>query len=188
MILLEYNKISDEDLAELVIKGDNAAFATLVKRHVTRFYKTAFMILRSKEAAEDVVQDCFLKFWEDPQKWDSKKAVKFITWFSKVITNKCYDNLKKFKEEVLSEDFEIRDNAKLQDKIIEEEQVNQMLQDAYLELSEKQQMAISLSFFEGKKNFESAKIMGLTLKAFQSLLIRSKDSLRENFKKLYEVL
>lgn len=175
---------SDQELMALITNGDQAAFATLVRTHVTKFYKTAFILLKSKEDAEDVVQECFLKLWQNPQNWDETKGVKFTTWFSRVVANKCYDLLRKNREEVLSENFDIIDNSSLAHQILAENHDQEILHEAYLALTEKQKVAIALSFFENRKNSESAQMMNLTLKAFQSLLIRSKESLRQNFKKL----
>lgn len=178
------HKYSDEELMRMIADGNHDAFSVLVRTHVSKFYKTAFMLLKSKEDAEDVVQECFLKLWKDPQKWHEEKGVKFTSWFSRVITNRCYDFLRKNREEILSEDFDIADpNASAQD-LVEMQHDHDTLRQAYLELSEKQQAAITLSFFQNRKNSESAQMMNLTLKAFQSLLMRSKETLRQNFKKL----
>jgi len=180
--------LSDEELASLVLQGKNSAFSILVKRHLTRFYKVAFSLLRSKEEAEDVVQDCFLKFWKDPFLWREEKNVKFTTWFSKVVTNRSYDILRKVKVENLSPDFDIKDSAKLPDQMAMEEQRNTAFNLAFSKLNKKQQSAIELSFFKNKKNAKAAEIMGMNVKAFQSLLLRSKNLLQANFKKLFEVL
>jgi RNA polymerase sigma-70 factor (ECF subfamily) len=180
----QYKALIDEDLALLVMQGNHFAFAVLVKRNVTRFYKLAFSILHSKQLAEDVVQDCFLKFWQEPNLWKSEANVKFSTWFSKVISNKSYDYLRKKKSQSLDNDFDIADDAKTAEEIIAQNQQTKAFEDAFSELDEKQQKAISLTFFDRQKNEKAAKIMNMNLKAFQSFLLRSKQALRENFKKL----
>ena len=58
----------DNELLALVQDGSHPAFAELVRRHTERFYRLAFRYLQNKQAAEDVVQDAFLKLWEDPKK------------------------------------------------------------------------------------------------------------------------
>mgnify|MGYP000226945700 CR=1 FL=1 len=172
------SKYSDEELLKLVIFGNNEAFATLVKKHVTNLYFTSFKLVRSKEVAEDIVQECFLKLWQFPQKFDHKKNVKFVTWFSRVVKNRSLDYLKKHKEVFLGDDFEQEDESKNQLEIMEEKFDKDILENAMKKLKENQRQAIDLSFFKHRKNQESAKIMGLSLKAFQSLLIRSKESLK----------
>lgn len=171
----------------LISLGNHAAFEILVQKYTTISYQIAFKILRSKEASEDITQECFLKLWQNPHLFDASKNIKFSTWFSKVITNRCLDQLKKNREillsEYLEEEFNLIDEAKNQLKILEEEEEKNNLKQALLKMSPHQQQALKLSFFEKKKNQESAKIMGLSLKAFQSLLIRSKHSLRSTIEK-----
>ncbi len=178
------NEHSDEKLLQLIIAGNRDAFAILVKRHVTKFYQTAFVIVKSKSDAEDIVQECFLKLWQNPHNWDETKGVKFTTWFARVIANKCYDFFRKHKEDQLTEDFDIADNQASALQILENNYNHELLSAAFAALSYKQQTAITLSFFENRKNIESAQMMNLSLKAFQSLLMRSKESLKQNFKKL----
>lgn len=176
-------KNSDEQLIELVKAGSHEAFSCLVKKYVTTFYYIAFKFVRSKEEAEDLVQDCFLKVWRDPHKFDPSKKVKFTTWFSRVVTNHALDHLKKRREEILADDFDFADETKNQLELLIEEKEKNVLERALAQLQTNQKQAIKLSFFENRKNQESAKIMGLSLKAFQSLLMRSKNSLRLTIKK-----
>ena len=60
-------KSSRQQLDELlagVARGDEAAFAELYQATAAKLHAVALRILRSKEAAEDVVQDSYFKVWE----------------------------------------------------------------------------------------------------------------------------
>ncbi len=171
-------QLNDEGLIKLVCLESNPAFAELVKRHVTTFYYVAFKLVKSKEEAEDIVQECFLKLWKSPQKFNEEKNAKFTTWFSRVVQNCAIDYLRKHKFETLSDEFDFEDDAKNQLELIEEKREQQGLESALDQLKSKEKQAIQLSFYENKKHQESAQIMGLSLLAFQSLLMRSKESLR----------
>lgn len=175
---LNLKEHSDEELIRLVYLGVHEAFAELVRKHVTTFYYVSLKLVKSKEDAEDIVQECFLKLWKSPQNFNEEKNVKFTTWFSKVVQNRSLDLLRKTKEDNLSEEFDVADNSKNQLEVVEENYQNQKLGSALQKLKGKEQQAIKLSFFENRKNSESAKIMNLSLQAFQSLLMRSKESLR----------
>ncbi len=183
---LNFNECGDEKLLEFVAAGSREAFAALVKRHLGNSYKNAFKFLRSKEDAEDVVQECFLKLWKSPQKFDSKFGVKFSTWFYQIIRNRSLDFLKKRREEFIKNDFDIEDSSKNQLQIVEENLENIRLEEAVEKLSDDQKRAINLFFYEDRKHKEAAQIMGLSLKAFQSLLMRSKKSLKLILTKTYE--
>jgi len=177
-MLLSSDKQNDENLVLRIAQGDNEAFAILVRKHLSRFYYIAYKFTKSKEDAEDIVQNCFLKLWQSPQKFDAQKNVKFITWFSKVVSNEALDFLKKHKAQNLNEDFDIEDESKNQLELIEQEIEREELKLALKQLNENQRQAIKLTFLEEHKNQESAEIMGISLKAFQSLLMRSKKSLK----------
>ena len=59
-----------------------------------------------------------------------------------------------------------------------------MLKKCILELPERQQLALTLCFYEGVSNKEAADILGVHLKALQSLLIRAKSTLKDKMQKL----
>jgi len=71
----------DNELLSLIQNGSSQAFSTLVERHTQRFYRLAYRYLQSREAAEDVVQDAFIKLWENPALWQPEKNSKFTTCF-----------------------------------------------------------------------------------------------------------
>jgi DNA-directed RNA polymerase specialized sigma24 family protein len=97
---------TDEELMELVKKGDRASFSELVTRHTSKYYGLAYRMLASREEAEDTVQESFLMLWASPEKWDSGRKVKFTTWFYRVITNACLDRKRKTREFTPGEVFE----------------------------------------------------------------------------------
>ena len=93
-----------------------------------------------------------------------------------VVLNECF--LKKKREEYLNEDFDLEDPSQNQLQIIEKNRDEKTLEKALENLQGNQKQAIKLCFLENHKHQESAQIMGLSLKAFQSLLMRGKKSLK----------
>src|SRR3712207_2384188 len=59
----EYLLLADEDLMSLVEGGAAEAFAVLYDRHSRPAYSLAYRMMGEKQAAEDLVQDAFLKVW-----------------------------------------------------------------------------------------------------------------------------
>jgi RNA polymerase sigma-70 factor (ECF subfamily) len=175
--------LNDEQLLNLIKLGSQDAFAVLVKRHVTKFYYVALKLVKSKEDSEDIVQECFLKLWKSPQNFDEKQNVKFVTWFSKVVQNRSLDFLRKHKEEIIKDDYDVEDSAKNQLQIIEETYLQEMLDKSLDKLNPNQKQAILLSFFSENNDEKSAKLMNLSVKAYRSLLMRSKESLKSIVKK-----
>ncbi len=57
------NSYNEKALLEQIAQGDEAAFATLYDRHWKRVYTIALQYTKSPEAAQDIVQDVFIKIW-----------------------------------------------------------------------------------------------------------------------------
>jgi RNA polymerase sigma-70 factor (ECF subfamily) len=172
----------DHALLELIQGGSREAFAELVRRHTERFYRIAYRVLHDRDNAEDVVQDAFLKLWEDPTKWRGELSRKFTTWFYRVVVNLCLDRLKKQRPVELEPDLSLPDNRAAADESMIKAEQAEYLERAIAALPERQRIALNLCYEEGLTNQEAANIMGLKLKALQSLIMRAKTTLKERMK------
>ena len=172
----------DHELLALVQDGSSQAFAALVERHTERFYRLAYRYLQNKEAAEDVVQDAFLKLWENPSLWQPERNSKFTTWFYRVVVNLCLDFRKRKRPEALNDEAAVIDEREPADKMMIREQEQEALEKAIDTLPERQRTALNLCFDEGLTNQEAAEVMGVKLKALQSLIMRAKTTLKERMK------
>jgi RNA polymerase sigma-70 factor (ECF subfamily) len=168
----------DHELLSLVQDGSRQAFGVLVERHTERFYRTAYRYVQNKEAAEDIVQDAFLKLWEDPGKWQPQRKAKFTTWFYRVVVNLCLDWQKKKRPVELDEEAPLADEGETVETMMIRTQEQKMLEREIAALPERQQTALNLCFDEGLSNQEAADVMGLNLKALQSLIMRAKTTLK----------
>lgn len=180
-------KLSHPDDVSLIYriqKGSHEAFAALVYRHSNRFYRIAYRLVSNKDDAEDIVQEAFLKLWGRPKLWDPNKRAKFTTWFYKVIINQCFDHNKKKKPLDLPEGIEeFVDKNPGQDALLDAHQKQAILERFICELPERQQLAVNLCFYEGLSNNEAAEIVGVKVKALQSLLMRAKTTLKDKAKR-----
>ena len=177
-----WNDKDDHELLAGVQEGSHPAFAELVRRHTDRFYRLAFRYLQNREAAEDVVQDAFLKLWEDPSRWRPEKNTKFTTWFYRVVVNLCLDWQKRKRPLELKEDMPIIDERETADRAMLRNEEQRILETEIAALPERQRVALNLCFGEGLSNQDAAEVMGLNLKALQSLIMRAKTTLRERMK------
>ena len=172
----------DHELLALVQDGSHPAFAELVRRHTERYYRLAFRYLQNREAAEDMVQDAFLKLWEEPRRWQPDKNTKFTTWFYRVVVNLCLDWQKKKQPVELNEDMQLIDDREGADEAMQRKQQQLALESAIAALPERQRTAINLCYDEGLSNQDAADVMAINLKALQSLVMRAKTSLKERLK------
>lgn len=170
----------DIQLLARIVQQDHQAFAQLVRRHTERFYRIAVRTLMDREEAEVVVQEAFLKLWEKPTAFDPGKGAAFTTWFYRLVVNLCQDVNRKKRPDRLPEDWEGMDvNAVSSEEMLAHRQEQKQLEHAIQALPERQRLALNLCFYEGISNQEAARIMGVRLKALQSLLMRAKENLRE---------
>ncbi len=170
---------TDEELMILIKAFNHDAFSTLVTRHTDRFYALSYRTLFNQSDAEDIVQESFLKLWCKPELWKEKKNSKFTTWFYRIIVNACYDlNKKKSSREMSLEGDDFEQVAEMSD--LSHHQLS-TVEAALKNLPERQRMALNLCFYEELSNAEAADVMGIRLKALQSLIMRGKAALKIQF-------
>ncbi len=180
MSLVSSDDISDESLMELIRGGDHEAFSLLVMRYTKMFYSAAYRICPDIDDAEDIVQAAFLKLWRRPQIWDSSRGVKFSTWFYRIVTNQAIDHIRKKKISNGADMLDrIKDEAVSQHEALEISEQQAMLESAIQSLPERQKIALNLCFYEGLSNKDAADVLGVGVKALESLLMRAKSGLRD---------
>jgi RNA polymerase sigma-70 factor (ECF subfamily) len=163
----------------LIKAYNHDAFSTLVTRHSDRFYSLSYRTLFNQSDAEDIVQESFLKLWRKPELWQEKRSSKFTTWFYRIIVNACYDlNKKKSSQEIPLVGDEYEQVSDDQDS--SHQQVS-AIEAAIKNLPERQRLALNLCFYEELSNTDAAEVMGIRLKALQSLIMRGKAALKTQF-------
>jgi RNA polymerase sigma-70 factor, ECF subfamily len=171
---------SDESLMRLVAQGSHQAFSILVRRHTERFYASAFRLSGNAAKAEDMVQEAFLKIWKKPSLWKDDKGAKFTTWFYRVLVNMNIDELRKSGRMAGDAALEhMPDTAALPESAAAMNEEQQILEEAIAALPERQKTALNLCFYEEMSNAEAANVMGVKVKALESLLMRAKAGVKD---------
>ncbi len=175
---------SDESLMRLIRQESHQAFAILVRRHTDRFFAGAYRMCGNAQEAEDMVQDAFLKIWQNPDIWKEDKGAKFTTWFYRILVNANIDRLRKTQKVVSGETVLpfIADKGPTPEMQTAEGEEQQRIERALAALPERQKTALTLCFYEGLSNAEAAEAMGVKIKALESLLMRAKTGLRDYLK------
>ncbi len=86
---------ADSDLIESTLKGDQGAFAELVRRYQAAVWGTVHRILGNSSENEDAVQEVFLRAFNALRKFDLK--LPFGPWVLRIATNHCIDQLRRRK-------------------------------------------------------------------------------------------
>ena len=84
---------TDEALMIRFQSGDRSAFTFLVRRHQGPLFNFALRHLRSQPAAEEVVQDAFVRVVQNAA--DFKHEARFSTWLYTIARNLCIDQIRK---------------------------------------------------------------------------------------------
>jgi RNA polymerase sigma-70 factor (ECF subfamily) len=84
---------TDEVLMIRFQSGDRSAFAVLLRRHQAPLYNFVFRHLRSGTAAEDVVQEAFVRVVQSVAEF--KHEARFSTWLYTIARNLCIDHMRK---------------------------------------------------------------------------------------------
>lgn len=176
----KYDIKTDEDLMVAIQKGDHQAFCVLVRRHTEMFYASAYRTCQNQDEAEDAVQEAFLKLWRKPEIWNPDKGAKFTTWFYRVVVNAATDQMRKRKNNAGEYALDnIADIAGTQDEMMQADEEQLALEEAIESLPERQKMALNLCFYEGMSNKDAAEMLGVGIKALESLLMRAKAGLKQ---------
>ncbi len=86
-------EVTDEVLMMRFQSGDRTAFGSLVTKHKKPIFNFVLRLVRSPSAAEDLVQDVFVKVVQSAV--DFKHESKFSTWAYTIARNICIDHLRK---------------------------------------------------------------------------------------------
>lgn len=180
-----YKSQSDEELVVLLLKQDHQAFSALVHRHTSRFYACAYRYCNDQDEAEDIVQNCFLKLWSKPSLWKVGKNAKFTTWFYRIVANASIDAVRARRSHAGQEVLDVQeDQAVRADHVLEEQDKVALLDAAIETLPDRQKSALNLCFYEELSHKEVAEIMGVGVKAVESLLSRAKSALRDQLHRM----
>ena len=93
-----FNDITDESLAKRVLAGDTALFEVLMRRHNQRLYRIARAVLRDDAEAEDVMQDAYVRAYENLSQFEGRAS--FSTWISRIALYEALARVRKRKRVV----------------------------------------------------------------------------------------
>ncbi len=178
---MEQNNHDIDRLVSLCREQNRGAQFQLYKLYNKAMYNTALRILRDEHAAEDAMQEAFLKAFT---KLDSFRGdVTFGAWLKRIVVNESIDQLKKAdkRQETDLEPilYKTEDEASNGDegfsfRDLQMQQVRQALQ----QLKESYRTVLTLLFIEGYDQEEIQEILNINAGNCRTLISRAKDSLR----------
>ena len=174
--------------------GDLAAFEVLFSRHVRALMNFAYRFVRNREIAEELAQEVFLRVNDAAPGY--RPEAKFTTWFYRIATNVCLNEIRKPIFRIKHESLETQSGSDAEDKpedpvdsrmaapdrLLERRAVADALNKALCGLPEKQRLAFVLNKYQELSYAEVAEIMKTSEKAVKSLIHRAKEAMAERLK------
>ena len=143
--------LADEDLMQLVRRGDARAFETVYERHATAAFSLAYRMTGKRNLAEDVVQEAFLSLWRSGARYDRTRG-SVRTWVLGIVHNRAIDALRRSmvhdrrraSDEGIEERFEARERTDVEVARLDEAQE---IRDALQLLPVEQCRVIELAYY-----------------------------------------
>jgi RNA polymerase sigma-70 factor (ECF subfamily) len=183
-------------LVEAARAGDIGAFESLVRRYDRNVFRIAQHITQNREDAEDVVQDAFLKAYQNLGQFQGQS--KFYTWLVRIAVNEALMRLRRRRpERMVSIDEDIKTEEDSMPREIADWSPNPEQQYTQAELKEilgKTIQGLPPSFrtvfvlrdVEGLSTEETAAALELSVPAVKSRLLRARLQLRERLNKYFK--
>lgn len=173
---------SDEEVVELIRKGDREKFGEIIERYQGKLFGyIKNLINQNNMEVEDVVEDSLISAYENLNGFDITK--KFSSWIYRIAHNKAIDYFKKkrIKSENLEDRNEILDsrNEKLIEELEIENERKMTVNKAVESLKLKYKEVVLLYYFEEKNYEEISDILHISVGNVGVLLYRAKEKLKK---------
>jgi RNA polymerase sigma-70 factor (ECF subfamily) len=188
----KFDVTPDNVLVALWQRGDNQAFAELMKRHQASALKLALSILRDKQDAEDEVQNAFWKAYEHIEQF--QQDARFSTWLTRIVVNQCLMRLRQLRrarlfymdETVVGEEvmtLDLRDESLNPENRLAQAEVGTVLQDEIRRIPPLLRRVFLLRDVQQKPMPDVAAELGISVAAAKSRLLRARAELRNRLKR-----
>ena len=171
-------------------RGDQRAFAELMRRHQDRIYRLAWRLLRQTQEAEDATQEVFLKVYQNAGRFTPTGTVS--AWLNRITANHCLNLLRsrQAKKEMSWDDLDsgtgkagdiagLASGANNPLDLVTGQECARQIQQALAGLPENQRQALVLKRFGDFSYQEIGEMMGLSASAVDGLIKRARQNLRQ---------
>ena len=160
---MDIRDLADEEVMQLVQRGDPRAFELLYDRHGGAAYSLAYRIVGKQAAAEDVVQEALLSIWRSRLRYDQTRG-SVRTWILGIVHNRAIDALRRStvhdrrraSDEGLEERFAAAERTDVE--VARRDEARE-IRDALATLPDDQSRVIELAYFGGYSHSEIASML-----------------------------
>ena len=181
----------DDVFVQRALKGDKRAYNDIVNKYERALYYHILKMVRDREMVEDLVQETFMKAFDNINSYNSNYA--FSTWLYRIATNHTIDYLRKKKLKTLSidepmqtkdgeMDVELPDHEAETDDQVMRKQRHQILNEAIENLPEKYRRVIQMRHMEELSYQEISETLDLPLGTVKAHIFRARELLYKALK------
>ncbi|HET8759076.1 MAG TPA: sigma-70 family RNA polymerase sigma factor [Solirubrobacteraceae bacterium] len=160
----DLRSLADEDVMQLVRRGDARAFEIIYERHSAAAFSLAYRMMGTRSGAEDVTQDAFLSLWRSGARYDRGRG-SVRTWVLGIVHHRAIDALRRATvhdrrragDEGIEERFEASERTDVEAARREEAGT---VRAALSTLPADQCQVIELAYFGGFTHTEIAEMLG----------------------------
>ena len=184
----EIDALEEIRLLAAVAAGERTAFRQLYARYSTSLFSLAVRLLGDTGAAEEALQDAFVKIWRHASSFDSRKSRPF-TWAVTILRRTCIDYLRKnprlhtdplLDDGNATSDYATAENIRQATEFRED---SERLHVALADISPDQRQALELALFSAMTHVEIAQQLHQPLGTIKTWIRRSLLELRNTLTK-----
>ena len=180
--------MDENALIQSARKGDLNAFNTLVLAYQHQVYNLAYRIMGEQAAAEDATQDTFISAYKNLK---SFRGGSFKSWLLRIVTNACYDDLRRRKrrpatslDEMMGDqegdmEFDVPSAADGPETVMQRREMIDLIQTGITTLPDDQRITLVLSDVQSMSYEEIAEMTHTNVGTVKSRLSRGRARLRE---------
>jgi RNA polymerase sigma-70 factor (ECF subfamily) len=168
------SQLGDEEVVRRVLGGDSALFELIVRRYNQRLFRATRAILRNDDAAEDVMQEAYLRAFARLDQFAGE--AKFSTWLTKIAVYEALGRLRRAKaQEELPEDMHDGDNP---ERTVYGRELQSVIEKAVDRLPPLYRSVFVMREIEEMSGAETAECLGITQESVKTRLHRARALLR----------
>lgn len=167
----------DEELFQFIYKakrGDQHAFAELVNRYKGTVFRHAFAMVNDRMEAEDIAQEAFTKAFYSLPRLGNEYA--FTSWMTRIVSNLCYDHMKKVKNK---KTVDVEDYPLEAKKSIDQSDLKLTIEEALQKLTYEHRASIILRDLQGFSYDEIAQILKIPIGTVKSRINIARKQLKK---------
>ena len=173
-------------MAELLTQSalrNQRAFAALYGLTSAKLFGVALRILRRRDWAEEVLQECYVSVWNHAGDYAVQRSAP-LTWMTSIVRNRCLDWLRRPQQEATGQEYDIAVEAWRDDSPGPLERLAASSEAAALarclgQLDGKQRQSIMLAFYHGMSHSEVAGHMKQPLGTVKTWVRRGLERLKD---------